>query len=130
MSVYLLKAMFKTYAFYAYNLFSTVNGGHLVINLRILSLSFNLKVMKRLVSMFCTATKVALLWSIASVNMRRNEGTGAIFTALLCMAAGLSPLTTWTTTDAESVTKKINCKYSTFGIPSTSYSCRDRFCGS
>lgn len=83
-----------------------MNGGHLVMNLKILSLSFNLKLMKRPVSIFCVATKVALLWSIVSATMRRNEGTGAIVKALLCIAAGLSPLTTWTTTDAESGNKE------------------------
>lgn len=68
-------------AFYAFNISSTMNGGHLVINLKILSLSFNLKLIKRPVSMFCIATKVALLWSIVNAAIRRNEGSGAIFTA-------------------------------------------------
>lgn len=68
-------------AFYASNLFSAMNAGHLVINLRILSLSISFKLIKRPLSMFCIAMKVSLLGSIVSINMRSNEGNGAIVTA-------------------------------------------------
>lgn len=67
-------------AFYANNLLSRMNAGHLVINLRILGLSCNFKRMKRPARMLCIASKVALLWSIVRATIRINEGCGAIFT--------------------------------------------------